>query len=105
MPRLLFALGIPQVGESTARALAEQFGDLKPLMEASAGKIEETPDVGPIVSQEIAKFFANPAAREVVEKLIAAKVEWPKIDVAQAASAAAGRPDLRDHRHTVRHAA
>ncbi len=84
LPRLLFALGIPQVGESTARALADQFGDLKPLMEASAQKIEATPDVGPVVSQEIAKFFANPAAREVVDKLIAAKVEWPKIDVAQA---------------------
>ena len=47
LPRLLFALGIPQVGESTARALAEQFGDLRPLMEAGAAKIEETPDVGP----------------------------------------------------------
>ena len=86
LPRFLFALGIPQVGESTARALAEQFGDLGPLMQASAAKIEETPDVGPVVSQEIAKFFANPEAQKVVEKLIAAKVEWPRIDVAQAES-------------------
>ena len=46
--------------------------------------IEETPDVGPIVSQEIARFFADPAAREVVERLIDARVEWPKIEVAQA---------------------
>jgi DNA ligase (NAD+) len=84
LPRLLFALGIPQVGESTARALAEQFGDLGPLMEASAAKIEETPDVGPVVSQEIAKFFADPEARRVVDSLVAAKVTWPKIDVAQA---------------------
>ena len=84
LPRLLFALGIPQVGESTARALAEQFGDLEPLMNADAAKIEETPDVGPVVSQEIARFFANPDARQVVTRLIDAGVMWPRIDVVQA---------------------
>jgi DNA ligase (NAD+) len=86
LPRFLFALGIPQVGESTARALAEQFGDLEPLRRADAAKIEETPDVGPVVSQEIAKFFANPAANEVVDKLVAANITWPKIAVVQAAA-------------------
>jgi DNA ligase (NAD+) len=80
----LFALGIPQVGESTARALADQFGDLEPLMNADAAKIEETPDVGPVVSQEIAKFFADPDARQVVARLVDAGVTWPRIDVAQA---------------------
>jgi DNA ligase (NAD+) len=85
LPRFLFALGIPQVGESTARALAEQFGDLEPLMKADAAKIEETPDVGPIVSQEVAKFFADPGYREVVSKLIDANITWDKIEVAQGA--------------------
>ena len=84
LPRLLFALGIPQVGESTARALAEQFGDLEPLMNADAAKIEETPDVGPVVSQEIARFFANPDARQVATRLIDAGVRWPRIEVVQA---------------------
>jgi DNA ligase (NAD+) len=87
LPRFLFALGIPQVGESTARALAEQFGDLEPLRHASAAKIEETPDVGPVVSQEIAKFFADPEYRKVVDQLLAANVRWPKIEVAQAEDA------------------
>jgi DNA ligase (NAD+) len=82
LPRLLFALGIPQVGESTARALAEQFGDLEPLMQADAAKIEETPDVGPIVSQEIARFFADPGYRTVVDKLIQ-EVRWEPIPVAR----------------------
>jgi DNA ligase (NAD+) len=86
LPRFLFALGIPQVGESTARALAEQFGDLEPLMKADAKKIEETPDVGPVVSEEIAKFFADPDKREIVEQLVDAKITWDKIDVAQAES-------------------
>ena len=88
LPRFLFALGIPQVGESTARALADQFGDLEPLRHASAAKIEETPDVGPVVSQEIAKFFADPEYQKVVDKLVDANVRWPKIEVAQAESAA-----------------
>ena len=57
LPRLLFALGIPQVGESTARALAEQFGNLDALMQANAAQIEETPDVGPVVSAEVAQIF------------------------------------------------
>ncbi len=76
LPRLLFGLGIPQVGESTARALAEQFGKLDELMSATAEKIEETPDVGPIVSAEVAKFFASPAARDVIRRLRAAGVTW-----------------------------
>jgi DNA ligase (NAD+) len=87
LPRFLFALGIPQVGESTARALAEQFGDLEPLMAADAAKIETTPDVGPVVSQEIARFFANADARRVVERLVASGITWPRIDVTQAADA------------------
>src|SRR6185436_20958927 len=79
LPRFLFALGIPQVGESTARALAEQFGDLEPLRKADAARIEETPDVGPVVSQEIARFFADPDYQRVVDQLVGAGVAWQKI--------------------------
>src|SRR5690349_21658175 len=53
LPRLLFALGIPQVGESTALALAQQFGSLGQLQAATAQQVEETPDVGPIVSRSV----------------------------------------------------
>ncbi len=83
LPRLLFGLGIPQVGESTARALAQQFGDLAPLMRADAATIEETPDVGPIVSAEIVKFFADPGYRAVVDKLVQ-EVSWDPIAVVKA---------------------
>jgi DNA ligase (NAD+) len=86
LPRFLFALGIPQVGESTARALAEQFGNLDDLMKATAAQIEETPDVGPIVSEEVARFFASPLARDVVARLRAAGVTWKDIDVQRAAA-------------------
>jgi DNA ligase (NAD+) len=86
LPRLLFGLGIPQVGESTARALAEQFGTLDALMAADAQKIEETPDVGPVVSGEVARFFASPAAQEVIRRLRAAGVRWKEQEPQRAES-------------------
>ncbi len=85
LPRLLFGLGIPQVGESTARALAEQFGKLDDLMAASAEKIEETPDVGPVVSGEVAKFFASPAAQDVIRRLRASGMNWKEQEPHRAA--------------------
>ena len=69
LPRFLFALGIPQVGESTAVALANQFGTIENLEAASAAQIEETPDVGPIVSRSVFEFFQSELAKSVVERL------------------------------------
>jgi DNA ligase (NAD+) len=86
LPRLLFGLGIPQVGESTARALAEQFGKLDALIAASADTVEETPDVGPVVSAEVAKFFASPAAQDVIDRLRAAGVTWKEQEPLRAAA-------------------
>ena len=85
LPRFLFGLGIPQVGESTARALAEQFGNLDDLMSASAERIAQTPDVGPVVSAEVAKFFATPLARDIIARMRAAGVRWSDIAVSAAA--------------------
>ncbi len=79
LPRVLFALGIPDVGESTALALAEQFGSLDALMSARAEQIEQTPDVGPVVAGEVAKFFADPANRELVAALREGGVVWPDL--------------------------
>jgi DNA ligase (NAD+) len=86
LPRLLFALGIPQVGESTALALAEQFGSVGRLQAATAQQIEETPDVGPVVSRSVFEFFQSELARKVIEKLERSGVEYPAIDVRARAS-------------------
>jgi DNA ligase (NAD+) len=69
LARFLFALGIRDVGESTALALAREFGTLEALMAADAARIEVTPDVGPIVAASIAEFFADPVNREIIAKL------------------------------------
>ena len=74
LPRLLVALGIRQVGEATAKALAEHFGTLDRLMAASADELTEVRDVGPEVAEAIHQFFAEPRNRAVVERLLDAGV-------------------------------
>jgi DNA ligase (NAD+) len=74
LARFLFALGIRQVGETTAKDLARHFGTLDKLMNASVEQLLEVPDVGPIVAESIHTFFAQPHNREVVEQLLAAGV-------------------------------
>jgi len=86
LPRLLFALGIPQVGESTALALAQQFGTVEKLAAASAAEIEETPDVGPIVSRSVFEFFQSDLANSVVERLKRSGVRYEPIKVEARAS-------------------
>ena len=78
LDRLLFALGIPDVGESTAKTLARYFGALDPLMDADENALREVPDVGPIVAAHIANFFAESHNREVINALRERGVHWPE---------------------------
>ncbi len=79
LPRVLFALGVPDVGESTALALAEQFGSLDALMNASSEQIEQIPDVGPIVAGEVQRFFSDAENRQLVADLRGRGVSWPDL--------------------------
>ncbi len=76
LPRFIYALGIRNVGESTARDLANAFGDIQALMDADDERLQEVPDVGPVVAQSIAHFFHEPHNRKVVNDLLAAGVRW-----------------------------
>lgn len=95
LARFIYALGIRNVGEATARDLAQHFGGLDMLMQplpddADAQKqdiarrldlLTQVPDVGPVVAQSIVDFFVEAHNREVVAALIAAGVNWPAIEV------------------------
>ena len=83
LPRFLFALGIREVGEATALALAQHFGDLEPLRQASAEALEEVPDVGPVVAHNVGAFFAEAHNNEVISKLLRAGIVWAPISAAQ----------------------
>jgi DNA ligase (NAD+) len=86
--RFVYALGIRNVGEVTAKDLASHFGAIDRIMDADAEQLEEVPDVGPVVAESIAAFFRERHNREVVEQLRAAGVHWP--EGARAKKAAAG---------------
>ncbi len=76
LPRFLFALGIPNVGEATALALAEHFGDLSPLRMATLEQIQAVPDVGPVVAASIRSFLDDSRQASVVDQLIALGLVW-----------------------------
>ena len=78
LERVLFALGIRDVGESTAKTLARYFGALDPLMAADDEALRQVPDIGPIVAARIAHFFAEPHNRDVIVALQANGVHWPE---------------------------
>ncbi|MCK9382948.1 MAG: NAD-dependent DNA ligase LigA [Sulfuritalea sp.] len=76
LARFIFALGIRNVGEATAKDLARHFGNLDAVMDADVDRLQQVPDVGPIVAASIARFFAEPHNVEVIEQLRAAGVSW-----------------------------
>jgi DNA ligase (NAD+) len=78
--RFVFSLGIRGVGEATAQLVAQQFGELEPLMAADVEALEAIHDIGPIVAQHIVEFFAEQHNRAVIGKLRAAGVNWPAVE-------------------------
>jgi DNA ligase (NAD+) len=82
--RFLYALGIREVGETTAQALAQQFLTLYAIEQADEASLQETPDVGPIVAAHVVSFFRQPHNREVIEALLKAGIEWPEVEQVEA---------------------
>jgi DNA ligase (NAD+) len=75
LERLLFGLGILQIGEETAKALARSFGSLEAIRQADPILLLAVPDVGPKVAASIASFFAQPHNNEVIDALLANGVQ------------------------------
>ncbi len=82
LPRLLYGLGIRDVGEATALALARHFGSLERLMSADERTIQQVPDVGPVVAAHIAAFFASEEHLRVIKLLRDKGVTWPDLEPA-----------------------
>jgi DNA ligase (NAD+) len=76
LARFIYALGIRNVGETTAKDLARHFGNLDALMAADGARLQQVPEVGPVVAQSLTAFFAEPHNREVIHALRACGVEW-----------------------------
>ena len=78
-------IGIRDVGESTAIALATHFGRLEPLQSASLEDIQQVRDVGPVVAEHVRDFFDEPRNRKVIEQLRRHGVRWPDAEPARPA--------------------
>ena len=92
LARLVYALGIRNVGESTARDLAQHFGDIETLAQADMAALQQVPDVGPVVAQSVVQFFAEPHNLEVIARLRDAGVRYTRGEAPPAvATAIAGR--------------
>jgi len=77
--RFIYALGIREVGQATAEALALFFRDIKALMATNFETLQEVDDVGPVVADNIIHFFEQPCNIEVVADLLEQGVHWPEI--------------------------
>jgi DNA ligase (NAD+) len=80
LPRFLYALGIRDVGEATALALAQYFGNVDALRRAAAQEMQRVPDVGPVVARNVAAWFADAENSALVDKLLAGGITWPALD-------------------------
>ena len=83
LERFIFALGIREVGETTAQILAREFGELEPLMAADIEALEAIRDIGPVVARHVVDFFAERHNRDVIEKLCKAGISWPATEKPQ----------------------
>ena len=70
----LFAIGIPNIGRKTARDLANAFGTLAKVSEATQEELVALPDVGDIVAQSVTEFFSFPENRVMIDRLLASGV-------------------------------
>jgi DNA ligase (NAD+) len=79
LQRFLYALGIRDVGEATALALAQHFGGIAALRQAAEEQIQRVPDVGPVVAKHVAAYFRDPENSAIVERLLASGITWPAL--------------------------
>jgi DNA ligase (NAD+) len=78
LPRFLYALGIRDVGEATALALAQYFPELAQLRRAGEEEIQRVPDVGPVVAKQVAAYFRDAENTDMVDRLLASGITWPQ---------------------------
>ena len=91
LPRFIYGLGIQEVGESTARSLAQFYGEMERLRSADEESLQAVPDVGPIVAAKIARFFDQETNKRVIDELLEAGVRWEAAAPSAASDALSGK--------------
>jgi len=91
LDRLLYALGIREVGEVTARSLARHFGTLQRVASASEEDLIEVSDVGPVVAGHVHAFFQEAHNNEIIASLAQVGLQWKAVEVQQGEQPLAGQ--------------
>jgi DNA ligase (NAD+) len=91
LPRLLTALGAKGLGPSASEAISSAFGTLDAVAQATEADLATTEGVGPIIAASIARWFANPANKAIIDKLRVAGVEFGKVEVSRLPQVLAGK--------------
>jgi DNA ligase (NAD+) len=86
LARFIYALGMRNVGEATAKDLAKHFGNLAALMQANLEDLRVVNDVGPVVAESITNFFGEEHNQIVIKALLNAGIHWPETEGKQAAT-------------------
>lgn len=77
--RFLYALGIREIGEASARVLAEHFSDIPAILAATEEELMRLNDIGPVGASYAVHFFAQPHNLEVINRLLALGIHWPQV--------------------------
>lgn len=85
LAKFLYALGIKEVGEATARSLAENFASLEAIAQADRSQLLAIRDIGEVVAEHIYQFFHNQHNKKIIARLLAAGITWPKVKARSAA--------------------
>lgn len=81
--RFLYALGIREIGESSARVLADHFSDIPSIVKATEEELMSLSDIGPVGAYYVMHFFAQEHNLQVIERLLALGIHWPKLEKKQ----------------------
>lgn len=81
LAKFIYALGIREVGEATAQTLQNELHSLENIAKASEEQLQELPDIGPVVASHIATFFQQPHNLEVIQQLLACKIELEQVSI------------------------
>jgi len=79
LSRFIYSLGIPEVGVATAQQLVKHFLTLENVQNATEAELLEVPEIGKVIAEEIAAFFAEPYNQKVIQGLLKAGINWPAI--------------------------
>ncbi len=81
--RFLYALGIREIGEASARVLADHFADIAAIQAATIEELMTLNDIGPVVAEHAVHFFSQAHNIEVIQELLALGIHWPKVEKKQ----------------------